>query len=147
MLFRSRHAGADAITVHAEACTHLHRSIQAIRALGAQSGASLNPHTPESVLEYVLENLDLVLVMTVNPGFGGQSFMSEVMPKVTEARRAIDSRSLPVDIEVDGGIDVATVTTARAAGANVFVAGSAILAAADPLRAAGDIRRAAHNAS
>jgi ribulose-phosphate 3-epimerase len=118
-----------------------------MRELGIRVGVAANPDTPFSAVEPFLAEIDLLLLMTVFPGFGGQSFMAEVMPKVTEARHAIDQRGLAVDLEVDGGIDVHTVTTARAAGANVFVAGSAIFAAADPLRAAGDIRRAAQQIS
>ena len=98
-----RDAGADIITVHAEACTHLDRTIQAIRQTGAKAGAALNPHTPEHVLEYVLPMLDLVLVMTVNPGFGGQSLIERVFPKMERIRKRIDSEGLSTLIEVDGG--------------------------------------------
>ena len=120
-------AGADGITVHAEAATHLHRAIQQIKSLGKRAGVSLNPSTPETVLDYVLEDVDLVLVMSVNPGFGGQSFIRQVVPKVTRIRDNLlrAGRSLKdVDIEVDGGINPATASEVVAAGANLLVAGS-----------------------
>jgi ribulose-phosphate 3-epimerase len=126
-----RQAGADSITVHAEACPHLHRSIQAIRGLGAQAGVSLNPHTPESVLEYVLENLDLVLVMTVNPGFGGQVLIESQFAKIERLRQIIDRRQLSTRISVDGGIKPDNAQRFIDAGADVLVAGSAVFGAAD----------------
>ncbi len=119
-------AGADVITVHAEASVHLHRTLQAIRARGCAAGVSLNPHTPEDVLRYVLPSCDLVLVMSVNPGFGGQSFLAEVLPKVTALRRMIDERGLDVIVEIDGGIAEGTARTAAQAGARAFVAGNAV---------------------
>jgi ribulose-phosphate 3-epimerase len=117
-------AGADLITVHAEAGPHLHRSVQAIKALGKKAGVSLNPATPVSVLEHVIEQLDLVLIMTVNPGFGGQRFIPGSLDKIRQARALIGGRN--IDLEVDGGITVETAGAAVAAGANVLVAGSAI---------------------
>ena len=126
-----RDAGADSITVHAEACTHLHRSIQAIRSSGARAGVSLNPHTPAEALEYVLEDLDLVLVMSVNPGFGGQSYIEGVEPKIGRLAEWREARDLTFDIEVDGGIKPANIARVAAAGANVFVAGSAIFGSED----------------
>lgn len=117
-------AGADYITVHAEAGAHLDRSLQTIKALGKKAGVSLNPATPESVLEYVLDRLDLVLVMTVNPGFGGQSFIASQVDKIRRLRALIGER--PIDIEVDGGITVETAPIVAAAGANVLVAGSSV---------------------
>jgi ribulose-phosphate 3-epimerase len=117
-------AGSDIITVHAEAGPHLHRSLQAIRALGKKAGVSLNPATPESTIEYVLDLVDLVLVMSVNPGFGGQAFIPDVVEKVARIRTMIEDR--PVDIEVDGGITAQTAPLVTAAGANVLVAGSAV---------------------
>ena len=99
-----RDAGADMITVHAEACAHLDRQLQAIRATGAKAGVALNPHTPETVLDYVLEITDLVLVMSVNPGFGGQSLIERVFPKIERIRRRIDQLGLDTLIEVDGGV-------------------------------------------
>ena len=118
------HAGADLVTVHAEAATHLDRSLQRIRALGARAGVALNPATPPAAVEYVLDTVDLVLVMTVNPGFGGQSFLPSMLPKIRALRRMIDDR--PIWIQVDGGIAPDTVTLCREAGADVFVAGSSV---------------------
>lgn len=126
-----RDAGADSITVHAEACTHLHRSLQAIRATGARAGASLNPHTPPEALEYVLGDLDLVLAMSVNPGYGGQSYIAAVEPKLRRLAKWRQERNLTFDIEVDGGIKAATIARAAAAGANAFVAGSAVFGSTD----------------
>lgn len=117
-------AGCDIITVHAEAGPHLHRSLQTIRALGKKAGVSLNPHTPENVIEYVLDRLDLVLLMTVNPGFGGQAFIPSVVEKVARIKAMIGDR--PIDIEIDGGVTPETAPLVAAAGANVLVAGSAV---------------------
>lgn len=117
-------AGADIITVHAEAGPHLDRSLQAIRNLGRKAGVSLNPSTPESLIEYVLDRLDLVLLMTVNPGFGGQDFIPAVTEKIRRVKAMIGDR--PIDIEVDGGITPETAPLVAAAGANVLVAGSAV---------------------
>lgn len=116
-------AGSDIITIHAEACRHLDRSLQTIRALGKQAGVSLNPHTPESVIEYVLDRVDLILVMSVNPGFGGQSFIPAVVEKIRRIRAMIGNR--PIRIQVDGGVTPVTAPAVIAAGANVLVAGSA----------------------
>jgi len=118
-------AGSDIITVHAEASTHLDRSLQAIRALGKKAGVSLNPATPENVLEYVLDRLDLILIMTVNPGFGGQSFISSQLRKIEAIRKRIDALGLDIDLEVDGGVNAETAKQVIAAGADVLVAGSA----------------------
>jgi ribulose-phosphate 3-epimerase len=117
-------AGCDIITVHAEAGPHLDRSLQAIRDLGKKAGVSLNPSTPESVIEYVLDRLDLVLLMTVNPGFGGQAFIPAVVEKVRRVKALIGDR--PIDIEIDGGVTPQTAPLVAAAGANVLVAGSAV---------------------
>jgi ribulose-phosphate 3-epimerase len=117
-------AGCDIITVHAEAGPHLDRSLQAIRNLGKKAGVSLNPSTPESTIEYVLDRLDLVLLMTVNPGFGGQAFIPAVVDKVRRVKALIGNR--PIDIEIDGGVTPETAPLVTAAGANVLVAGSAI---------------------
>jgi ribulose-phosphate 3-epimerase len=117
-------AGADIITVHAEAGPHLDRSLQAIRALGKKAGVSLNPSTPETVIEYVLDRLDLILLMSVNPGFGGQSFIPSVVDKIRRVKSLIGSR--PIDIEVDGGVTPETALIVAEAGANVLVAGSAV---------------------
>jgi len=118
-------AGADIITVHPEAGPHLHRTIQQIKALGKKAGVSLNPATPAKMLEYVLEDVDLVLVMSVNPGFGGQSFIDSQLRKIEAIRKQIDKLGKPIDLEVDGGIDAATAPRAIAAGADVLVAGTA----------------------
>lgn len=117
-------AGADIITVHAEAGPHLDRSLQAIRNLGKKAGVSLNPSTPENVIEYVLDRLDLILLMTVNPGFGGQAFIPSVVEKVRRIKAMIGKR--PIDIEIDGGVTPETAPLVTAAGANVLVAGSAV---------------------
>ncbi len=117
-------AGADIITVHAEAGPHLDRSLQAIRALGKKAGVSLNPSTPESVIAYVLDRLDLILLMTVNPGFGGQAFIPAVVEKVKRVKALVGDR--PIDIEIDGGVTPETAPLVAAAGANVLVAGSAV---------------------
>lgn len=135
-----RRAGADSITVHAEACPHLHRSLQVIRATGARVGVSLNPHAPLALVEHVLEDVDLVLLMTVNPGFGGQKFIPNVLPKIRALREMIARRRLNVDIQVDGGINSRTVFEAAAAGANVFVAGSAVFGTSDYRQAIAEIR-------
>lgn len=119
--------GADIITVHQEACTHLHRSIHLIKEHGAKAGVVLNPATPIVTIEHVLEDLDMVLLMTVNPGFGGQKFISSVLPKIRQLRQLLDERGLlQVDIEVDGGVTAETARWVIEAGANVLVAGNAI---------------------
>lgn len=119
-------AGADMITVHAEACTHLDRVLQQIRQCGKKAAVALNPATPLCVLDYVLEKVDMVLLMTVNPGFGGQSYLENCTGKIQQLRRRIEELGLSVDIEVDGGINKSTVRTVKEAGANIFVAGSAV---------------------
>jgi ribulose-phosphate 3-epimerase len=118
-------AGADLITVHPEAGPHLHRTVQRVKALGKKAGVSLNPATPPDFLDYVLDDIDLVLVMSVNPGFGGQKFISSQLRKIEVIAEKISSRGLSVDIEVDGGIDPETAPLAASAGATVLVAGSA----------------------
>ncbi len=133
-------AGADVITVHVEATTHLHRVLQTIRAAGKKAGVSLNPHTPESSIRYVLDQLDLVLVMSVNPGFGGQSFIPEVLPKVAALRAMIDASGRDIALEIDGGIKPGTAARAVAAGANVLVAGNAVFAGGDYSRSIAAIR-------
>ena len=118
-------AGADIMTVHPEAGPHLHRTVQAIRKLGKRAGVSLNPATPAKALDYVLGEIDLVLVMSVNPGFGGQGFITGQLKKIEAIRNRIDKEGLSVDLEVDGGIDQETARLAIAAGADVLVAGTA----------------------
>jgi ribulose-phosphate 3-epimerase len=124
-------AGADMITVHPEAVNHLHRSLQIIKRAGAKPSVSLNPATPLQMIEYVLDDLNMVLLMTVNPGFGGQEFIPGVVPKIERLREMRDKKGLEMDIEVDGGINPETIHIASAAGANVFVAGSAIFGSDD----------------
>jgi ribulose-phosphate 3-epimerase len=119
-------AGADILTVHAEAGHHLHRSIQHIRNAGVKPAVSLNPASPLDMIEYVLDDIDMVLLMTVNPGFGGQDFIPEVIPKIERLRKMIDKRGLDIELEVDGGIGPETINRVSSAGADVFVAGSAI---------------------
>lgn len=118
--------GAEVITVHYEACTHLHRTIQAIKALGCKAGVAINPHTPVSVLSEVIDDLDLVLVMSVNPGFGGQSFIENTYKKIREVRALAASRNENLLIEIDGGVNHSNALSLLKAGANVLVAGNAI---------------------
>ena len=118
-------AGADILTVHPEAGPHIHRSIQRIKALGKKAGVSLNPGTPAKMLDYIIDDLDLVLVMSVNPGFGGQSFIDNQLRKIEAIRKLIDKTGKAIDLEVDGGIDTRTAPSAIAAGADVLVAGTA----------------------
>ncbi len=124
-------AGADWITVHVEACTHLHRTVSRIRQLGKKAGVVLNPATPLSSLDYILEEVDVVMLMSVNPGFGGQSFIASTLEKIWQLRQRIDALGLAVDIEIDGGISPSSIAGVAAAGANVFVAGSAIYGSDD----------------
>lgn len=118
--------GADIITVHAESCTHLHRTLNAIRALGVKSAVALNPSTPLSVIEYVLDSIDMILIMSVNPGFGGQKYIEAMTDKVAATRKMVDASGYSIDIEVDGGITADNIAKVKDAGANVFVAGSAV---------------------
>lgn len=127
-----RQAGADGLTVHWEACTHLHRVIQQIRQAGLRAGVSLNPATPVSLLEDILPELDLVLLMSVNPGFGGQKFIEGSLKKIAQLHQLREERGLSFHIQVDGGISLSTIERVRAAGANSFVAGSAVFGAEDP---------------
>lgn len=124
-------AGADGISIHAEASTHLHRTLSHIRSLKKRAGVVLNPSTDERALEYVLDVTDLVLVMSVNPGFGGQSFIEAVLPKIERIRKRIDERNLDIDLQVDGGITPETAKRVVAAGADVLVAGNAVFAKGD----------------
>jgi ribulose-phosphate 3-epimerase len=126
-------AGAGSLSVHVETCPHLHRTVQQIKELGARASVTLNPSTPLSALSEILPYLDMVLVMTVNPGFGGQSFIETMCDKVRRLRAEACQRALALDIEVDGGVNVSTVGPIVEAGANVLVAGSAIFGAADSL--------------
>ncbi len=124
-------AGSDIITVHAEACPHLHRTVQQIKELGVRAGVSLNPSTSVTVLDHILEELDLVLVMSVNPGFGGQQFIPSSLQKVREIRRRLDAGGCKAELEIDGGIKVTNIGEASRAGADVFVAGSAVFGSDD----------------
>jgi len=124
-------AGADLITVHVEAVPHLHRTVQLIKSLGKKAGVSLNPATPVSSIEVILEDIDLVLIMSVNPGFGGQSFIPSSLAKIEALCAEIDRRGLQVEIEVDGGVKTDNIAAIAAAGASVFVAGSAVFGTAD----------------
>jgi ribulose-phosphate 3-epimerase len=124
-------AGADWITVHVEACNHLHRTVSRIKELGKKAGVVLNPATSLSTLDYILEEVDLVMLMSVNPGFGGQSFIPSTLAKIWELRQRIDAMDLAVDIEIDGGISENTIRDVAEAGANIFVAGSAIYGSND----------------
>lgn len=134
-------AGADIITVHQEACVHLHRVVHQIKEAGAKAGVAINPATPPEALAYLLEDLDLILLMTVNPGFGGQAFIPGVLAKIRTVRRWLDERGLShVRLEVDGGINAQTARHVAEAGADVLVAGSAVFGAADRRAAIAAIR-------
>jgi ribulose-phosphate 3-epimerase len=136
-------AGADIITVHAEACPHLHRTLQMIKQAGAKAGLAFNPATPPAGLDYVLPLTDLVLVMTVNPGFGGQKFIPEMLPKIQSISRFLRDHKPDVWLEVDGGINMETACGAAKAGAGVLVAGSAVFGDADPAEAVRALRETA----
>ena len=129
-------AGADTIIIHQEATPHLHRALQQIHGLGKKAGVAINPSTPASLLSEVIGSLDLVLVMTVNPGFGGQEFIMETLPKIREIRRQIEEKGLACELEVDGGINLQTASLAVEAGANVLVAGSSVYGCKDGVAAA-----------
>ena len=136
-------AGADIIVVHAEAVNHLHRTVQLIRSLGKKAGVSLNPATSLNCLEYVLDDLDLVLLMTVNPGFGGQSFIDACLPKVHALRAMLDRRGSEAELEVDGGVKVSNIAAIAHAGADVFVAGSAVFGSGDYAATIAEMKRLA----
>jgi ribulose-phosphate 3-epimerase len=138
-----KEAGADGITIHIEACAHAHRALQHIKSLGMRAGIVLNPSTHEDTLKYALDVADLVLVMSVNPGFGGQSFIPEMLPKVRAIRAMIDATGRDIALEIDGGISEKTASAAAAAGARVFVAGNAVFAQPDYAKAIAAIRHEA----
>lgn len=119
-------AGSDIITVHAEACVHLHRTVNFIKEQGKRAGVSLNPSTPLSLLDHILEDVDLVLLMTVNPGFGGQKFIKNMLPKISEMKKRLNDRGLKVELMVDGGVSLDNIADISKAGADAFVAGSAV---------------------
>ena len=134
-------AGADIIVIHAEAVHHLHRTVQLIKSLGKKAGVSLNPATPLNVLDYVIADLDLVLLMTVNPGFGGQSFIEACMPKIQALRAMLDRRGGEAELEVDGGVKASNIARIAHAGADVFVAGSAVFGSPDYAATIGEMKR------
>jgi ribulose-phosphate 3-epimerase len=138
-------AGADIITVHVEACRHLHRTIQLIKSHGIKAGVVLNPHTPIESIQHVLEDIDMVLLMTVNPGFGGQAFIPQVLPKIRQLSAMIKEKQLPIEIEVDGGINEETAKLCVEAGATVLVAGSAIYNKTDRHQAIQSLKQAIHS--
>jgi ribulose-phosphate 3-epimerase len=126
-------AGADILTVHVEACTHLHRNIQQIKSLGMQAGVAVNPHTPVQSLQDILADIDLVCLMSVNPGFGGQSFIPHTLTKIKQLRKMIDEQSLNVKIEIDGGVTLENAKSIIDAGADVLVAGNTVFKSANPI--------------
>ena len=136
-------AGADIIVIHAEATNHLHRSVQLIKSLGRKAGVSLNPATSLSILDYILTELDLVLLMTVNPGFGGQSFIETCLPKIHSLRAMLDRRGSEAELEVDGGVKTSNIASISHAGADVFVAGSAVFCSADYSDTIAELKRLA----
>lgn len=127
-----KNAGADILTVHMEACNHLHRNIQQIKSLGMKAGVALNPHTPVGSLSDILADIDLVCLMSVNPGFGGQKFIPHTIEKIKQLRRMIDEKGLAVQIEIDGGVTLENAPAIVAAGADVLVAGNTVFKSADP---------------
>ena len=127
-----KNAGADRLSVHLEACTHLHRNIEQIKSLGMKAGVAINPHTPVSLLSDILHDIDLVCMMSVNPGFGGQKFIPYTLDKIKQLRKMIDERKLKVHIEIDGGVTVENAASIVAAGADVLVAGNTVFKSADP---------------
>jgi ribulose-phosphate 3-epimerase len=127
-----KNAGADFLTVHIEACTHLHRNIQQIKSLGMKAGVALNPHSPVNSLSEVLQDIDMVLIMSVNPGFGGQKFIPNTFNKIKQLRKMIDEKGLNVHIEIDGGVTVENASSIIQAGADVLVAGNTVFKSANP---------------
>ena len=136
-------AGSDIIVVHAEATNHLHRTVQLIKSCGKKAGVSLNPATPLNCLEYILDDLDLVLLMTVNPGFGGQSFIDACLPKIQALRGMLDKKGLETELEVDGGVKASNIDRIAHAGADVFVAGSAVFGSDDYAATIAEMKRRA----
>lgn len=133
-------AGADYLTVHVEACKHLHRTLNYIKSFGVKAGVVLNPATPVEMIQHVLDDVDMVLFMTVNPGFGGQKFISAVLPKIKQLKEIIAAKGLDIEIEVDGGVNPETARLCVEAGATVLVAGSAVYNQADRAKAIAEIR-------
>jgi ribulose-phosphate 3-epimerase len=128
-----KNAGADILSVHIEACTHLHRNIQQIKGLGMKAGVAINPHTPVSLLADILHDIDVVCMMSVNPGFGGQKFIEHTLTRITQLRKMIDEKGLRVHIEIDGGVTIENASSIVAAGADVLVAGNTVFKSADPI--------------
>jgi ribulose-phosphate 3-epimerase len=128
-----KNAGADILSVHIEACTHLHRNIQQIKALGMKAGVAINPHTPVSLLVDILHDIDVVCMMSVNPGFGGQKFIEHTLTRITQLRQMINEKALQVHIEIDGGVTLENAPSIVAAGADVLVAGNTVFKSADPV--------------
>ena len=137
--------GANILTVHYEACTHLHRTLQAIKAEGMQAGVALNPHTPVSLLVDVIKDIDLVCIMSVNPGFGGQSFIENTYKKVTELKKLITENNASTKIEIDGGVTVKNAQQLTAAGADVLVAGSFVFNSENPISTISDLKQVANS--
>jgi ribulose-phosphate 3-epimerase len=139
-------AGADIITIHVETSPHLHRSVQFIKDQGCKAGVSLNPATSLSTLDHILSEVDMVLIMTVNPGFGGQEFIPSVLPKIKRLREKISEKGIVVDIEVDGGVNINTISKVARAGGNIFVAGNAVFTTPDYGKTISELRRLAQGA-
>ena len=139
-------AGADIITVHVETSPHLHRSVQFIKDQGCKAGVSLNPATSLATLDHILSEVDMVLIMTVNPGFGGQEFIPSVLPKIKRLREKISEKGIGVDIEVDGGVNLNTISKVAQAGGNIFVAGNAVFTTPDYGKTISELRRLAEGA-
>jgi ribulose-phosphate 3-epimerase len=135
-----KNAGADILSVHIEACPHLHRNIQQIKSLGMKAGVAVNPHTPVESLADVLTDIDLVCLMSVNPGFGGQKFIPQTLEKIKTLRRMIDEKGLKVQIEIDGGVTLENASTIIAAGADVLVAGNTVFSSFDPKAAIAQLK-------
>jgi ribulose-phosphate 3-epimerase len=136
-------AGADILTVHYEACTHLHRNIQQIKSLGMQAGVAINPHTPVFLLKDILADIDVVCMMSVNPGFGGQKFISHTIERIKELRRMIDEKGLDVKIEIDGGVTLENAKSIIDAGAHVLVAGNTVFGSANPKETIKELKKIA----
>jgi ribulose-phosphate 3-epimerase len=135
-----RQAGADIISVHVEACTHLHRTIEQIKAAGAQAGVALNPHTPVSALSEIIADIDLVCMMSVNPGFGGQKFIQNTYNKIRELADLVKKKNAKVNIEIDGGVNEANAKSLIDAGATVLVAGNFVFSSADPKKTISELK-------
>ena len=145
-LLSFKEAGADILTVHAEACIHLHRTIQQIKELGMKAGVAVNPHTPVSILEPLIKEIDLVCLMSVNPGFGGQQFIASTLQKITALHKMIELAGAVTLIEVDGGVTLENATSVVAAGADVLVAGNTVFKSADPLETISSLKRISSHA-